>query len=112
MEKIVLASANKHKIEEFNEILTLWRNNAILLGSESDRSRVNTDISEINQLAELLGIQLRWQGEQPWTVPNFIGELLIMVAREAIANAVKHAEAKNITIEIYNFCITYHGGAI
>ena len=67
--------------EEFNEILTLWRNNAILLGSESDRSRVNTDISEINQLAELLGIQLRWQGEQPWTVPNFIGELLIMVAR-------------------------------
>lgn len=24
-----------------------------------------------------------------------------MVAREAIANAVKHAEAKNITIEIY-----------
>lgn len=87
--------------EEFNEILTLWRNNAILLGSESDRSRVNTDISEINQLAELLGIQLRWQGEQPWTVPNFIGELLVMVAREAIANAVKHAEAKNITIEIY-----------
>ena len=87
--------------EEFKEILTMWRNNAILLGKESDRTRVNTDISEINQLAELLGIQLRWQGEEPWTVPDEIREVFIMVAGEAIANAVKHAEAKNISIGIH-----------
>ena len=87
--------------EDFKEILTLWRNNAILLGTESTQSRVNTDITEVNQLAELLGIQLGWQGEQPWTVPDSIREVFIMVAREAIANAVKHAEAKNITIAIH-----------
>ena len=87
--------------EDFKEILTLWRNNAILLGTESNQSRVNTDITEVNQLAELLGIQLGWQGEQPWTVPDSIREVFIMVAREAIANAVKHAEAKNITIAIH-----------
>lgn len=87
--------------EDFKEILKLWRNNAILLGTESNKSRVNTDIKEVNQLAELLGIQLGWQGEQPWTVPDSIREVFIMVAREAIANAVKHAEAKNITIAIH-----------
>ena len=87
--------------EDFKEILTLWRNNAILLGTELNKSRVNTDITEVNQLAELLGIQLGWQGEQPWTVPDSIREVFIMVAREAIANAVKHAEAKNITIAIH-----------
>ena len=87
--------------EDIKEILTLWRNNAILLGTESNQSRVNTDITEVNQLAELLGIQLGWQGEQPWTVPDSIREVFIMVAREAIANAVKHAEAKNITIAIH-----------
>lgn len=87
--------------DEFKEILTLWRNNAILLGSESNKAKVNTDISEINQLAELLGIQLRWLGELPGIVSDTIREVFVMVAREAIANAVKHAEAKNITIEIY-----------
>lgn len=86
--------------EEFREILTLWRNNAIFLGSESDKAKVNTNISEINQLAELLGIQLIWQGESPEVIPDTIREVFIMVAREAIANAVKHAEAKEITIRI------------
>ena len=86
--------------EEFKEILTLWRNNAILLGSESDNAKANTDISEINQLAELLGIQLRWQGESPEVMPGSIRKVFIMVAREAIANAVKHAEAKEMTIGI------------
>ena len=86
--------------EDFKEILTLWRNNAILLGGESEKANVNTDISEVNQLAELLGIQLIWQGESPEIMPNSIRKVFIMVAREAIANAVKHAEAKNITIEM------------
>ena len=87
--------------EDFKEILTLWRNNAILLGTESDKARVNTDMAEVNQLAELLGIQVRWTGEQPDIMPNAVREVFVMVAREAIANAVKHAEAKNITIGIH-----------
>ena len=87
--------------EEFKEILTLWRNNAILLGGESEKAKVNTDISEVNQLAGLLGIQLIWQGELPEVMPDSIRKVFIMVAREAIANAVKHAEAKNITIGIH-----------
>ncbi len=87
--------------EEFKEILTLWRNNAILLGAESGKARVNTDITEVNQLAELLGIRLSWKGEHLLSLPDAIKEVFVMVAREAIANAVKHAEAKNITIRIH-----------
>lgn len=87
--------------EDFKEILTLWRNNAILLGTESDKARGNTDITEVNQLAELLGIQLTWQGVQPQSMSDSIREEFVMIAREAIANAVKHAEAKNIAIGIH-----------
>ena len=87
--------------EEFKEILTLWRNNAILLGRGADKNKANTDITEVNQLAELLGIQIKWQGEPPENMPDSISEVFVMVAREAIANAVKHAEAKNITIGIH-----------
>jgi len=86
--------------EEFKEILTLWRNNAILLGGESEKAKANTDVSEVNQLAELLGIQLKWQGESPEVMPGPIRKVFIMVAREAIANAVKHAEAMEIAIGI------------
>ena len=75
--------------EEFREILTLWRNNAILLGGESEKAKDNTDISEVNQLAELLGIQLTWQGEAPGVMPGSIRKVFIMVARETIANAVQ-----------------------
>ncbi|MBQ3601990.1 MAG: hypothetical protein II992_12450 [Lachnospiraceae bacterium] len=87
--------------EEFKEILILWRNNAILLGKQSDKTKVNGDITQVNQLAELLGIQLKWCGEEPGIMPKHIREVFIMVAGEAIANAVKHAEAKKITIGIH-----------
>lgn len=87
--------------EEFREILTLWRNNAILLGTETGKAKVNTDITEVNRVAELLGIRLIWQGEPPFSIPESVREVLIMVAGEAIANAVKHAEAKSITIGIH-----------
>lgn len=86
--------------EDFEEILTLWRNNAILLGNESDKSNSNVDITGIDRLANLLGIQLKWEGEDWSTIPDSIRESFIMVVREAIANAMKHAEAKNITIRI------------
>lgn len=87
--------------DDFREILTLWRNNAILLGAESDKFRVNTDITEVEKLADLLGIRLKWQGEQPGIMPDYVREVFIMIAGEAIANAVKHAEAKTLTIGIY-----------
>ena len=96
--------------EEFKEILTLWRNNAILLGTESEKTKVNTDVAEVNRLAELLGVALKWHGELPQTIPDSIREVFIMVTREAIANAVKHAEAKSINIGIHKndekLCIT------
>jgi len=87
--------------EDFREILTLWRNNAILLGTDLNKTKANTDISEVNQLAQLLGIQLKWVGEPPGIMPDSVREVFITVAGEAIANAVKHAEAKSITIGIH-----------
>ena len=86
--------------EDFNEILTLWKNNAILLGMESGRAKVNMDVAEVNRLAKLLGINVKWLGEQPEIIPDSLRELFVMVAREAVANAVKHGEAGNVTIDI------------
>ena len=86
--------------EDFNEILTLWKNNSVLMGMGSGKSQVNMDVTEVNRLAKLLGIDVKWRGEQPEIIPDSIRELFVMVAREAIANAVKHGEAGIVTIDI------------
>lgn len=86
--------------EEFRDVLTLWRNNVVLLGNETEKNRTDVDISEIDGLAALLGINVIWTGTPLREAPKKIREVLVMIAREAIANAVKHAEAKNVAIDM------------
>lgn len=86
--------------EEFRNVLTLWRNNAVLLGNEAEKNRDDMNLSEIDKLAELLGINVIRAGDTVQEIPKIHREAVITIAREAIANAVKHAGAKNITIHM------------
>ena len=86
--------------ENFCSVMTLWRNNAVLLGNEAEKNREDVDISEVDKLAELLGINVIWAGVSLREIPKTYREILVMSVREAIANAVKHAEAKNIKIDM------------
>lgn len=100
---MLLTSANADmevKGEEFNSTMTIWRNNAILLGNNAVRRKSNSDISDINKLSRLLGIHLNWEGEPIRSLTDKNGEIIIVVVREALANAVKHAEATELTIDI------------
>ena len=71
-----------------------------MLGNEAEKNRMDMDISEIDSLAALLGIKVIWTGIPLREVPKNIREVLVMIAREAIANAVKHAEAQNVAIDM------------
>ncbi len=86
--------------EEFQNVLTLWRNNAVLLGNEAEKNEEDGDTFGIDKLAELLGIHVIWTRMLPQETPKKFRELLVMITREAIANAVKHAGAKTITIDM------------
>lgn len=86
--------------EDFVSVLTLWRNNAVLLGNEAETNTDGGNILEIEKLAKLLGIQVIWKGVPLGRAPKGLREILVMITREAIANAVKHAEAKTITIDM------------
>lgn len=86
--------------EEFRRTLTLWRNNAILLGSDAEKNKESLDVSEIDKLAKLLGINLCWIGEFPQNISADLRELFVAAVREAIANAVKHAGAKLVTVKV------------
>ena len=41
--------------EEFESVLTLWRNNAVLLGNEAEKDIEDVDALEIEKLAKKLG---------------------------------------------------------
>jgi len=86
--------------EEFESVLTLWRNNAVLLGNEAEKNETDIDISEIDRLADLLGIHILWTGKQLVEIPKKYRELLVVSVREAIANAVKHAQAEHIAVDM------------
>ena len=85
--------------EDFRSVLTLWRNNAVLLGNKTEKKE-EADVCEIDKLAKLLGIHVIWEGIPFSDIPEKFRELLVMITREAIANAVKHAEAKAVTIDV------------
>lgn len=86
--------------EDFGAVLTLWRNNAVLRGNEAETNREGGTGLEIEKLAQLLGICVKWTNLTPGEVPKRLREILIMIIREAIANAVKHAEAETVMIDI------------
>lgn len=86
--------------EDFVSVLTLWRNNAVLLGNEAETSQQGETGLEIDKLAKLLGIHVKWTNLTLGDAPKRLREILVMITREAIANAVKHADAKTITIHM------------
>ncbi len=86
--------------EEFESVLSLWRNNAVLLGNEAEKNGADIGTAEIEKLADLLGINVIWAGKSLYEISKSYQEILATVIREAIANAVKHAEAKNIKIDM------------
>ena len=85
---------------DFVSVLTMWQNNAVLLRNEVEMNRDGGDILESDKLAELLGINVSWIGLPLCEAPKVLRETLVMITREAIANAVKHAESKNIIIDM------------
>lgn len=86
--------------EEFESIMTVWRNNAMLLGNEAVHHDADTDMASIYEIAKMLAINVKLSGDSMQLLSENNRKILIIASREAIANAVKHAAAKELTINI------------
>lgn len=84
--------------EELNRIFSLWERNALLLCFEADEKKDENAAVQIENLARALGVQLVWTTGLPENLTPKQRELFFAAAQEAIANAVKHGEAKNMKI--------------
>ena len=85
---------------EREKALLSWKKNALLLCKESEGSTGAEDVMrDLQVIAESLGVELVLKGSPAVMSEEALG-LFVVVTREAMNNAVKHAEAKRVFVEI------------
>lgn len=100
MNRLMLSTTavNSEDSAELNRIFSLWEKNALLLCMEAEETADTKESNSLEQLAEALKIRLIWQGALPPALSERQRSLFFSAAKEAIINAVKHAEAKTMNI--------------
>ena len=81
------------------EVLRMWQSQALLLCKEADARRSSSVVSDLNALAAVIGLRLEWDGAPETDDPAALS-LFLHAAREAMANAAKHAKAERLAIHI------------
>ena len=83
---------------ERQEILRMWQQ-VLLLCKEADSHKTNSAVADLNTLAAAIGIKLVWS-DVPTNLPPTVQPLFLAAAREAMTNAIKHAQAQTLDISI------------
>lgn len=81
---------------ELDRIFSLWKQNALLLCIEAGDSCAAG--ADVEKLAAALKIRLVWEGSLPDGMSDGEKKLFTSAAKEAVVNAVKHAQAKELII--------------
>ena len=100
MNRLMLSTvaAESEGTEAAENIFSLWEQNALLLCMEADGKTYENAFGHIKKLAEALKIGLVWNGDLPAVLSEKQRELFFSAAKEALANAAKHAGAKKMTV--------------
>ncbi len=100
-----------------DRIFSLWEQNALLLCMEAEEKTDEKTRSSLDKLAQALDVRLIWQDALPGALREPQRRVFYSAAREAVVNAVKHAEAKTVTISFREtedrlFCRFTNDGAV
>ncbi len=100
MNRLMLSTmaAKGDDAEKLNEIFSLWEQNALLLCKEAEDIETKS-YSQIEELAKALKIKLLWQNSLLIELSEKQKNLFFSTIQEAIINATKHANAKEISID-------------
>ena len=104
MNRLMLSTmaTDKEDTQALDKIFSLWEQNALLLCMEADRSDSVLKRENVDSLAKALGVSLKWSAELPSVISDKQKELFFFTAQEAVINAVKHAQAREIEISFEN----------
>lgn len=99
---ITRKSLSGEPTSERQEILQMWQQ-VLLLCKEADSHKTNRAVADLNTLAAAIGIKLVWSGVPNELAPT-VQPLFLAAAREAMTNAIKHAQAQTLDISIKENC--------
>lgn len=91
-------SADSEDTKALDRIFTQWQKNALLLCMEAEVKTEENAVSRLERLSQLLGLTLHIPDALPDALEEKQRELFFTAAQEAVINAVKHGEAKALTI--------------
>lgn len=102
MNRLMLSTvaADKEDTQAINQIFSLWEQNALLLCMEAEQRNEQHESDALEALAGALGIKLIWKSDLPPSLNREQKELFFLSAKEAMVNAVKHADATAMEISI------------
>ena len=83
--------------KERDGILSMWRNESQLLRSEAPVSLRRDMMADLDTLASVIGLRIDWRSTPDTEDPAAL-TLFLLAAREALANAAKHAAATELII--------------
>lgn len=84
---------------EKQKILDTWKKNILLLCMEAETDRINNAFSDLEAFSKIIGVKLHYD-KLPETDNSSTLHLFSLAAEEAMANAAKHGNAKNLYINI------------
>ncbi|MGN0335449.1 MAG: hypothetical protein ACI4DV_07305 [Lachnospiraceae bacterium] len=86
--------------EAFSEnVLEIWRTNIALLRREVQKKQKTDPMKQLLDAAEAIGVKVHVNGKVPEENMNLL-RMLLAAARECLTNAVRHAGADEMTIDI------------
>lgn len=99
MNRLMLStvSAESEDSRTLDGLFSLWEQNALLLCMQADDT-ADRAMKKTEELAAALKIRLVWRESLPVTLTEEQRNLFLSAAQEAVANAAKHAKAKEIVI--------------
>ena len=100
MNRLMLSTvaASGKDTAELDHIFSLWEKNALLLCMEAEETDDKKASGSLEQLAEAMKIRLIWKSELLSALSEKQRGLFFSAAKEAIINALKHADAKTVSI--------------
>lgn len=100
MNRLMLSTmiAEDEDAEALDRIFSLWEQNALLLCMEANKGEDETALNRVEALAAALKIRLNRHGGVPAELSDERRNLVFSAAQEALANAAKHARAKEMDL--------------
>lgn len=95
--KHYLEKPNKNK-EDRNKLIQLWQESLLILKEKKDSTSTKSSWEKLISTAKAIDVEIHLKGQLPKSEGDL--NILVGIVHEALNNAIRHGEAKNVWINL------------